>query len=232
MVIFTSTMSIIFQSVKIQLLLLIAAVTIFLLNSPSKHKCRRLYHRLSRLVSIILTVILFQVVFRSEGEILWSYGIVQITTVGISYGIITALRLLLIVIIAGVLFDVPYYEYLLAFKQWRIPYEISFLVATVIHLLPIFNTHFEQRREALLLRGIELRKLPLAKRPAAYLTLLFPIVANTINEVRSRAISLELRAFRISPHRSSLYSSKLYPKDYITFSFYITILIFMIYLIK
>jgi energy-coupling factor transport system permease protein len=152
--------------------------------------------------------------------------------VGINYGIITALRLLLIVVIAGVLFDVPYYEYLLAFKKWHIPYEISFLVATVIHLLPIFNTHFEQRREALLLRGIDLRKLPLVKRPAAYLTLLFPIVANTINEVKTRAISLELRAFRIYPQRSSLYSSTLYPKDYITFSIYITILIFMIYLIR
>ncbi|MHA1717994.1 MAG: CbiQ family ECF transporter T component, partial [Promethearchaeota archaeon] len=89
---------------------------------------------------------------------------------------------------------------------------------------------FQRSREALFLRGIELGKLPIIKRFKAYISLLFPVVARAISEVRYRAISLELRAFRLYPTRTYLYLQKLKWYDWIVQAGVVGIFVFCILL--
>jgi energy-coupling factor transport system permease protein len=65
------------------------------------------------------------------------------------------------------------------------------------------------------LRKIDLQELPILKRPQAYISLLFPVVARAIADVRFRAISLELRGFRLYRDRTYLYENKLRWFDYV-----------------
>ena len=155
------------------------------------------------------TLMIFQILFRNEGTVYFSYGIISITSGGISYGFVSSMRFFLIILIAGLLFDVPYFDYLIAFKAWKFPYEISFLVASVIHFIPIFSLEFSKCIEALKLRGIDLNNLKWRNRPKAYISLIFPVIAKAINDVQYRAISLELRGFRLHKNRTSLYEDKL-----------------------
>ncbi len=215
MVIAITSVSVIYNTIAIQAVLILLAVLLNLIINPSKHKIERVYHRVKLLSRIIFTLMIFQVLFRTGGEVIWQWKFLQISQVGLQYGVSSSLRLLLIVLVAGMLFDIPYYDYLLAFRAWKFPYEISFLVATVIHFIPIFGRQFQRSREALFLRGIELGKLPIIKRFKAYTSLLFPVVARAISEVRYRAISLELRAFRLYPTRTYLYLQKLNWYDWI-----------------
>ena len=215
MVIAITSVSVIYNTIAIQAVLILLAVLLNLIINPSKHKIERVYHRVKLLSRIIFTLMIFQVLFRTGGEVIWQWKFLQISEVGLQYGVSSSLRLLLIVLVAGMLFDIPYYDYLLAFRAWKFPYEISFLVATVIHFIPIFGRQFQRSREALFLRGIELGKLPIIKRFKAYTSLLFPVVARAISEVRYRAISLELRAFRLYPTRTYLYLQKLNWYDWI-----------------
>ncbi len=215
LVIMITSLSVIYQDILTQLVLIVFSLILLLLIQPSKKKFYRLLHRLKNLAKIVLTLMIFQILFRHEGNILWEYGIIKITSVGLNYGVASSLRFFLIILIAGLLFDIPFYDYLLAFRAWKFPYEISFLVSSVIHFIPIFTNQFKRSREALQLRGIDLGKLPVRKRTKAYMSLIFPVVAKAIAEVRYRSISLELRAFRLYTERTYIYKLKLRWFDYL-----------------
>lgn len=189
--------------------LLLISIFLLLLIQPSKHKFNRLAHRLNMIFRIIVTLMIFQILFRQGGETIWQFGVIKITSSGLDYGVSSSLRLMLIVLIAGLLLDIPYYDYILAFRSWKFPYEISFLVASTIHFIPIFHKQFIISKEALNLRGIEISKSPLNKRFKIYSALVFPVIARAISEVKYRSISLELRAFRLFPERTFIYQTKL-----------------------
>ncbi len=215
LVILVTSLSVIYQNLRIQLIL--TGFTLFLLFSfrISKHKLHRLGHRLLSLFKLVLTILILQILFRRSGEIIWEYSFLMVTTEGLNYGLIASLRFLIIILVAGLLFDIPYYDYLLAFRSWKFPFEISFLVATIIHFVPIFNTQFKSSMEALQIRGIIMQNLPLLKRPVVYLNLLLPVLARAISEIKFRAISLELRGFRLYKDKTYLHEQKLSRLDLI-----------------
>ncbi|MCD6101456.1 MAG: energy-coupling factor transporter transmembrane protein EcfT [Candidatus Cloacimonetes bacterium] len=214
-VILITSLSVIYQKIFVQIVLILLSILLLFLIHPNKKKSARLLHRLKNLGKIIFTLMLFQILFRRGGDVLWQWGIIKITSVGINYGVTSSLRFFLIILIAGLLFDIPHYDYLLALRSWKIPYEISFLVASVINFIPTFNNQFRIIIEELSLRGIDLKRIPILKRPRAYISLIFPVVARTIANARFRAISLELRGFRLYRHRTYLYENKLKWLDYV-----------------
>lgn len=204
-----TTISVIHNNILTQVLLLMFSIFLLLVIQPSKHRFYRLMHRMKLILKIIVTLMIFQILFRHGGETIWQFGIIKITSLGLNYGVSSSLRLMLIVLIAGLLLGIPYYDYILAFRSWKIPYEISFLVASTIHFIPIFQKQFTTSREALYLRGIEISKSPIIKRFKIYSALVFPVIARAVSEVKYRSISLELRAFRLYPERTFLYQKKL-----------------------
>ncbi len=209
LVLLTTSLSIIYQNLPMQLLLICFTLILYGLTGMSRETVLKIWHRLKKIGQIIITLMIFQILFRRGGDIYWQYGILQITSAGVSYGVISSLRFLLIILIAGLLFDYPYYDYLLSFRSWKIPFEISFMVATIIHFIPIFGRQFTLGMEALALRGIVFKKIPLLTRIRMFISLIFPVFAKALYNVRYRAISLELRGFRLYPDRTYLYSSKL-----------------------
>ena len=204
-----TTLSVVYNTILMQVSLLLFSILLLLIIQPSKHRFNRLMHRMKMILRVVLTLMIFQILFRHGGETIWQFGIIKITNLGVNYGISSSLRLMLIVIIAGLLLDIPYYDYILAFRSWKIPYEISFLVASVIHFINIFHKQFITSSEALNLRGIEISKSPFLLRLKIYSALVFPVIARAISEVKYRSISLELRAFRLFPERTYLYQMKL-----------------------
>ena len=204
-----TTLSVIYNTILMQLSLIFFSIFLLLVIQPSKHRFNRLMHRMKMILRVVISLMVFQILFRHGGEIIWQFGIIKITSLGVNYGVSSSLRLMLIVMIAGLLLDIPYYDYILAFRSWKIPYEISFLVASVIHFIPIFHKQFITSREALNLRGIEISTSPLHKRFKIFSALVFPVIARAISEVKYRSISLELRAFRLYPERTFIYQAKL-----------------------
>ena len=227
-VIFITSLSVIYQELAMQTALLATTIILIILTKPSKKSISKTLNRLKHLGKLIVTLLLFQSLFRHEGKELFSFWIISITSGGIEYGVISSMRFFLIIIIASLLFDMPYSDYLVAFKAWKMPYEISFMVATIIHFIPMFSSEFEKCLEALLLRGIDLNKLPIKYRLKAYTSLIFPVIAKAISDVKYRTISLELRGFRLHKTRTSIYKDKLVLQDWIIQIFTISLFIFII----
>ncbi len=207
-----TSLSIISQRIPIQLGTL--TVTFILLLIMQRDNLARLRHRMSRIFKVIAVLFVVQLLLRRSGEPILQWHFVMITDVGLNYALVVSMRLILIALVAGLLFDYPFTDYLRAFRAWKIPYEISFLIANTIHFIPMFRRQAMQMTEALHIRGIRLRSIPLSRRGKALASLALPIVAGVLNDVKYRAISLEMRGFRYRNTRTDYFRNKLTAMDY------------------
>jgi energy-coupling factor transport system permease protein len=179
---------------------------------------------------LLISLIVVQILFRSSGAIFWHWGAIKITWDGLHYGTSASLRLIILFLSASFLLNISYRDYLMAFQSWKLPYELSFLMASVLQFLPILRRQFQQMGEALAIRSIELGRLPLAKRIVAYTELIFPILGKSISSLKFRVISLEMRGFRLSNKRTSLHRDYLKAIDYVVQCGLLIIIILVLYL--
>ena len=227
LVICLTGISVMYQLPLIQFSILIITFILLLIFRPTAKARARLLNRISRISRIILIIFIFQLLFRRSGNQLWEFGFIKITDLGLNYALASSLRFFIIILVAGLLMDYPFQDYLIALNAWKIPYEIAFIVAATIHFLPIFRTTFKNKMEALALRGISINKISISQRIKTFRILLLPIIATALYNIQYRAISLEMRAFRLYPDRTYLHHKKLNFIDYfiIFLSIFLTIVI-------
>lgn len=214
-IILLTTISLIFQDLLVQLYLLLITLGFLLLSPQRSNSFPRLFHRFRKLLKLFISLLLVQIVFRNDGHVYWQWGILQITSEGVQYGLISTLRITLIILLAALIFQRPFYDYLLAFHSWRFPYEISFLIASVINFIPTYSDQFINIKENLYLRGIQFSKLPLNQRFQAVSKLIFPVLSRALLQVRNRAIALELKGFRLYKNRTFIHEHKLTVWDWL-----------------
>jgi energy-coupling factor transport system permease protein len=230
-VICLSSVSVIRQIVAIQIAVTIITLTLLSLRANNPEMLLVLVRRLKRIWIAVFAVVFFQLVFRREGDVIFSFYLLSITDSGLAYAVIVGLRLINIVLIAGLLFDISSSEYLLAFKSWRFPYEISFIITTVIRFIPDFYSLFTTYGEALHTRGIRLAKLKLVNKMKAAVSLLTAALIQSLNDVSHRAIALDLKGFRRYPTRTYLHDVKLRPRDIVVQSFSVIVAVLAIIII-
>ena len=187
---------------------------LILIGSEKGYVFARIKKRMKHLIPAVISLTFIQILFRREGNVLLQYSVLKITDLGVSYSIIIGLRLLNLILIAGLLFDIPSSNFMLAFKSWHFTYEISFLVTTVIRFIPDYFALFNAYQESLYLRNIDLKRLSLKNKMNVLISLLLPVLINNLNDVKFRAIALDLKGFRLYPQRTSLHEKKLTLPDY------------------
>jgi energy-coupling factor transport system permease protein len=209
-----STLSVAKQKIIVQLLITAVSLMLILIGSEKGYVFARIKKRMKHLIPAVISLTFIQILFRREGNVLLQYSVLKITDLGVSYSIIIGLRLLNLILIAGLLFDIPSSNFMLAFKSWHFPYEISFLVTTVIRFIPDYFALFNAYQESLYLRNIDLKRLSLKNKMNVLISLLLPVLINNLNDVKFRAIALDLKGFRLYPQRTSLHEKKLTLPDY------------------
>jgi len=214
-IVLLTTISLLFQNLYIQLYLVFIIGGLILLSPHRSKSMMRLLHRFRGLLKLFVTLLLVQIIFRNSGQVYWQWGIIKITSEGLQYGLISTLRITLIIMLAALLFQRPFYEYLLAFHSWKFPYEISFLIASVINFIPTYSAQFRNIKENLYLRSISFKKLTLLQRFRAVSILIFPVLSRALLQVQDRAIALELKGFRLYPNRTFINEQKLNTWDWL-----------------
>ncbi len=210
-----SSIAVIRQNITTQLIVMGTALILLLIHEERKNLFGRIFGRFRHLWIAVVSIFILQVLFRREGEAILSYGLLKVTEGGIAFGVIVSLRLLNLILISGLLFSISTSDYLLAFRAWKVPYEISFLITTVIRFIPDYYKMFLAYRENLYLRNINIKKLSLKAKFTALLSLLIPVLSNALTEVKSRAIALDLKCFRLHKERTYLHESRLKTIDYL-----------------
>lgn len=211
-------------------LVLVTAGSSFLLGGDW-----RVLYRMRRLMGLFFALVVIQSVFGGHGEPLLQIGSISVlTTGGVQRAVALALRILVIVLASSILLRESSRRLIQALIQWRVPYEIAFMVHLAIRFLPLLQEEMQDAFVALQLRGVDLQALGWRQKFQVYSFLFMPVLAGVIGKARELSLAMEMKAFRAVPQRTSHFRLELQPLDYgimfASLSFFLlgTILVFRI----
>ena len=212
MVMLVTSLSVIYQNLIVQSVLLAASfLLVLLLAEKPEGRKRKGPFRILRTIAIIFFA---QIFFRQTGDTVLQLYFIKVTTDGLIYAGSSTSRLLIIFMSAKVLFGVPLTEFVIAFRKWKIPYVVSFMVAMVIHLIPDFSRKVRNKMELLKIRGYAFSSMSLSGKIRIISRIVVPVVGEALSQARYRVVSLEMRGFHSSGKRTYFKDKSLSPIDY------------------
>ncbi|MCK9335309.1 MAG: energy-coupling factor transporter transmembrane protein EcfT [Candidatus Cloacimonetes bacterium] len=160
---------------------------------------------LGRYLWLFLSVMLIQLLFVREGDLIMKFAFIEIHEQGLQQALIIGMRLAIIYMVANSLSKLDFTLYKAAFSRIGLPEELSFMISYMAHLVPQLNSNFKGQIKELKLRGIQIRKLPLREKLEIYKIISIATVAQIVLSSKTQAIALELRGFRSIGRRSNLH---------------------------
>lgn len=213
MVMVLSSLSIFMTNLKYLLVIFLVSIVTACMLDVNFYK---IFKRLRRILNIILVLIFVQSIFIKGGDPVFSIGSVTVVSdLGLQRAGEFALRVGIIVASATILTTSSYREIIQGLVQWKMPYEIAFMVSVAIRFLPTFTEEFKDAVVALQLRGIEFERIPISKKIKVYSYLFFPVVSNAILKAQELSIAMETRGFRAYPKRTSYMVMEMKHMDYV-----------------
>jgi len=226
-----STLSIIMRS-AIQLACLLALCVLFVIFlNPSKKRFVLLWKRLRFLIVLIIFIFVLQLLFRHRSEVLFHWSFITLYSDGFLIALTVSIRLLILLLVVSLLFDIPYYDFLLALRGWKLPYEICLMIASTFYFVHMFEDQLRITKDQLRFREISFRNIPLFRKFRSYEAVIFPVLARALHTVRYRAIALDMKGFRLYSQRTYYISKKLKWFDYAIQILTFLIFAFVVYLI-
>jgi len=210
-------------------LILLLAVTVMLLLMLRIH-FRSVWRYLKPLLSLMLMVFVIQCIFTRGGEVLLALGpIALVTGKGLLIGAGLVLRIIVIIAAALILTTFSSRDFILGLVQWKIPYELAFMVSIAIRFLPLFRDEMVNVVTAVQLRGVEFKKVAWGKKIELCRRLLFPVVYGALMKTQQLAMAIEARGFRAYPRRTYLRRLNFNPVDYVVMLFFGTATLMLIF---
>jgi energy-coupling factor transport system permease protein len=192
-----------------------------------------LFKKLKRFVWIFVAMAVIQSIFISGGTPLVALGrVVLISDLGLLRGVQIVLRFLIIVSSALVMTSSHAREIIQGLVQWRIPYEIAFMVSVAIRFLPLLQEEITDMLTAIQLRGVNLKQIPIPRRLKTYSYLLMPMIASVLMKSRDLSMAMEMRAFRAYPTRTSLRVLTFQKRDYGAMAFSGLVLVLTVWMMQ
>lgn len=130
-------------------------------------------------------------------------------------GAVLCIRLLIVILSALILLTGEARDYLLGLVQWKVPYEIAYMVMIGLHFFPVLKEEAQDVYYSVQLRGMELKKTSLKNKIQTYLRICLPILAGAMERAKDMAVSMEARAFRACRTRTYLRRLHLQVRDYV-----------------
>ena len=162
--------------------------------------------RLLRPVAFIVALtVLFQVFFSREGGTLFEWGFVEVHEGGLRMAFFLALRILLLVSVAGLLTATTapvaladgIEDLLSPLKKLRFPaHEVAMMMTIALRFIPTLNEEAQKIARAQAARGADLSEGGLLKRVRAMLPVLVPLTIGAFRRADELAEAMESRGYR------------------------------------
>jgi energy-coupling factor transport system permease protein len=207
-----STLGVFIQDIVILTAVLCVSI---MLSKASGSQLFALMNRFRRILWLFVTIAVIQSVFAPSGRVLISVGGLNLITAGGLYkGVAMVLRMSIVMASATIMATSNSREIVQGLVQWKIPYEVAFMVSVAIRFLPLLTDEIKNVVTAVQLRGIELDKIPVRQRLKVYSYLIMPVVSGAVIKSRELATAMETRAFRAYPKRTSYMVLTMQQADY------------------
>ncbi|MDF9409028.1 MAG: Energy-coupling factor transporter transmembrane protein EcfT [Pelotomaculum sp. PtaB.Bin013] len=218
-----STLAIFLNSPRLLLLLFVFTLVILLLFHINFFG---IIFRFNKLMPILLVMLIMQSVFTSGGQVLVSlHGVNILTSHGVSSALCILFRMLIFFGSAMIIMTSSPKDYILALVQFKIPYEIAFMVMVAFRFLPVLKEELNDTLVAMQLRGVELKRIAWRKKIKFYTHFLTPLLSSVMIKAYQLSITMESRAFRVYRRRTYLRLLKYSVSDYLVTVFLLTVTI-------
>lgn len=196
-------------------MLLATCVLLFTILNPTRKRFALLWKRLRFLLILIVFLFIMQMLFRHDGVVLFHWKFITLYSEGMRVAFMVIIRLLILLLIVSLLFDIPYYDFILGLRGWKFPYELCLMIASTFYFVRMFEEQLRITKQQMRYREINFGKIPLFRKFHAFSAIIFPVLAHAMHTVRYRATALDIKGFRLHPNRTYYISQKLKWFDYI-----------------
>lgn len=193
---------------------------------------------LSALVIIAAFVFLFQILFRPEGELLFTIfpkswplvgGWLPVTDMGLRYGFAMSLRMIALVSVLPVILTTtqPRDIVMALVEKLHVPYDYAFMFTTALRFMPIILSEVSTISQAQRSRAYATEGWNPFRKLKAFAPIALPIVFIAIEKADRLGLCMELRGYG-SPNRTYLRILSIKYKDWIAMAFMILVVILSI----
>ncbi len=174
------------------------------------------FKKLKKMLYILIAIVIVQSIFMKQGNVLIGTESFKILTdEGLLKGLEFIMRILIIIISGTILATSNTREIIQGLVQWKLPYDLAFMVSIGIRFLPILMEEMKDTMTAISLRGIDVKALKLKEKIELYAYILTPVVVGTLTKAQKLSMSIESRAFRSYDTRTSIITLKFKSTDYL-----------------
>ncbi|MBT9147882.1 MAG: Energy-coupling factor transporter transmembrane protein EcfT [Syntrophomonadaceae bacterium] len=211
-VLLISSLAVFIKDLGLLLLTLFLSIAVTLLL---KANLMGVLKKIKTFLWVFIAIVVLQSIFTKDGTVILElFNIKFITDIGLTRGIQTILRFLIIIASAVIMTTSNSREIIQGLVQWKIPYELAFMVSVAIRFLPLIQEEVNDMMTAIQLRGVDIKRIPLMKRLKTYSYLLMPMITSVLLKSQELSVAMEMRAFRAFPQRTSYKNLELSKADY------------------
>ena len=154
---------------------------------------------------IVALTVLFQVFFSREGMTLFEWGFVEVHEEGLRMGLFLALRILLLVSVAGLLTATTapvaladgVEDLLSPLRKLRFPaHEVAMMMTIALRFIPTLHEETQKITRAQAARGADFSEGGLFRRVRAMLPVLVPLTIGAFRRADELAEAMESRGYR------------------------------------
>lgn len=207
--------------------LLAVAVAVGVLVGISRVPPRDFLRVLRPVLFIAALTALFQVFFSREGEVLMKWGILEVHEGGLHLGVLLALRILLLVSVAGVLTATTapvsladgIEDLLSPLKRVRFPaHEMAMMTTVALRFIPTLGQEAQKIMKAQAARGADFADGGPIRRARAMVPVLVPLTVGAFRRADELAEAMESRGYRGGDGRTRYRELRFRAKDALAFA--------------
>jgi energy-coupling factor transport system permease protein len=198
------------------------AAIIVLLGAASRVPPGVFFSLLKPVAFIVALTVVFQVFFSREGATLFEWGFVEVHEGGLRMGFFLALRILLLVSMAGLLTATTapvaladgIEDLLSPLKKLRFPaHEVAMMMTIALRFIPTLHEEARKISRAQAARGADFSEGGLLRRVRAMLPVLVPLTIGAFRRADELAEAMESRGYRGGEGRTRYRELRFRPRD-------------------
>jgi len=185
--------------------LLFVAAALVALVAASRIPLRRFLRLLRPVLFIVVLTVTFQVLFSREGATVFEWGFLEVHAGGLRLGFFLALRILLLVGVAGVLTATTapvaladgIEDLLSPLKRvWFPAHEVAMMMTIALRFIPTLGEEAEKIKGAQAARGADFSEGGPLRRARSFLPVLIPLTVGAFRRADQLADAMESRGYR------------------------------------
>ena len=204
-----------------------ATILVFVVVGVSKIPLKTILKGLRPLVLILSFTFIYNLLF-TNGEVVWSWGIVEITVEGIENAFTFVCRIILLVLLASVLtFTTKPLTLLKGVESLLKPLgklniptkKFSLMLIIAIRFIPTIQEELHRILLAQKARGFDIGQLPFVKRLFSYIPIVVPLLFTTIQRADQLSEAIDARGYGDGENRTSYIVLQFQKLDFLTMAF-------------